>query len=100
ADIGRVDNVRVLSGAVTSLTPAIGLQPIIFDRTVPVGGSLGSDFLRVSNTGEGILNFVVTDNAPWLGVMFGSGTSAGPERTVLINYQTASMPVGDYTGSI
>lgn len=100
SDSGRVDNVRVLSGAVTSLTPAIGLQPGIFDRTVPAGSTLGGDFLRVSNTGEGTLSFVVTDNAPWLSVMFGTGTSAGPERTVLINYQTAAMPVGDYTGAI
>jgi hypothetical protein len=81
-DSGRVDNVRVLSGAVTALIPAIGFTPGAFDRTLPAGTTAG-DTLRVSNTGEGTLNFTLSDDAPWLSVTPTSGTSNGPNAPLL-----------------
>jgi hypothetical protein len=96
ADTGRVDNIRVLSGAVTEPTPAIGLSVRSIERTVQVGQSLPNDVFRVNNTGEGILNFTTSDNASWLFVLPTSATSAGPDRTVTLIYSTASVPIGDY----
>ncbi len=61
-DSGRLDAVRVLSGAVTGPTPAIGLAAGRVARTVEVGGSLSGDLILVSNTGEGVLDFSVSED--------------------------------------
>lgn len=99
ADSGRVDNVRVLSGAVAALTPAIGIVPGALERTLPAGAAAG-DILKVSNTGEGTLNFTVSDDAPWLSLAPASGASSGPERAIAVSYNTAPVTVGDYSGAI
>jgi hypothetical protein len=99
-DTGRVDNVHVLSGAVTAPAPAIGLNTTTIDRTVQSGQNLPADFLRVNNTGEGLLNFVVGNNASWLSVSPMNGSSPGPDRTLTINYTTAALAVGDYAATI
>jgi hypothetical protein len=99
ADSGRVDSVRVLSGAVTALTPAIGFSPGVLDRTLPAGMTAG-DVLKVSNTGEATLNFTLSDDAPWLTLTPANGASSGPERTIAVGYNTAPVAVGDYSGVI
>ena len=99
-DTGRVDNVRVLSGAVTGLTPAIGVSTIAIERTVQAGQTLPSHLLRVNNTGEGLLNFTASDNVSWLTVSPPNTNSPGPDRTLTLAYSTASLAVGDYTGTI
>src|SRR4030095_9716559 len=99
-DTGRVDNVRVLSGAVTAPVPDIGLSTTSIERTVQAGQNLPNDILRVNNTGEGVLNFTVSDNAPWLGASPTDGSSAGPEVTILLGYTTAGLGVGDYEATL
>jgi hypothetical protein len=96
SDTGRLDNIRVLSGAVTAPTPAIGVSTTLIERTVQVGQSLPTDVFRVRNTGEGILNVTISENAPWLGVSPASAVSAGPDRTVAVGFGTASLAIGDY----
>jgi hypothetical protein len=61
---------------------------------------LPSDVFKVSNPGEGVLNFSVTNNASWLSLTPVSGTSAGPEQQVTINYSTASLAADDYYAAI
>jgi hypothetical protein len=100
SDTGRVDNIRVLSGAVTAPTPVIGLSAGAVERTVQFGQSLPNDVLRVRNTGEGLLNFSVTKDVPWLTVSPVNGSSAGPERPLSLAYNTATLPVGDYEGVV
>jgi hypothetical protein len=95
-DTGRVDNVRVLSGAVTAPTPDLRVAPPTLERTIQAGRNPSSDVIRVSNAGEGTLNFVVNASVPWLGLTPASGTSAGPEQRVLASYNTAALAVGDY----
>jgi hypothetical protein len=99
-DTGRIDNVRLLSGAVTSPTPVIALSSREIERTVQTGQSLSPDTLRVYNSGEGILNFTVMENISWLGVSPVSGTSAGPERTLSLTYNTSGLSPGDYEGAL
>ncbi len=95
-DTGRVDNVRVLSGALTSLTPAISLAPARLERTEPLGGNPTPDILKVSNSGGGTLNFTVNDDAPWLTLTPANSSSNGPERAVSVLYNTAPLDVGDH----
>jgi hypothetical protein len=100
SDTGRVDNVRVLSGAVIAPAPAIATFPTAIEHTFPAGTSVASDVLKVSNTGEGILNFNASDDAAWLTLAPPAASSSGPERELAINYSTASLTVGDYAGTI
>ncbi|HEY2952779.1 MAG TPA: hypothetical protein VGK40_09360 [Verrucomicrobiae bacterium] len=95
-DTGRLDNIRVLSGAVTAQTPAITCSPAVIERTIPAGANLPNDVFKVSNSGEGVLSFTVNDNVPWCSVSPTNSTSAGPERIVTISYTTAGLAVGDY----
>src|SRR5205823_4053164 len=91
---------RVLSGAVTAPTPAIGLSPLALNHLVPAGGSLASDVFKVSNTGQGTLDFTVSKNASWLNVTPSGSASSGPERAVSVAYDLASLSVGDYAAAI
>lgn len=99
-DTGRVDNIRVLNGAVTAPAAAIGLSSTLFDRTAALGQDLPNDVLRVNNTGAGILHFTVTDNASWLAVSPAGASTPGPDRTVTLGYATASLAVGSYTAIV
>lgn len=100
SDTGRVDNIRVLSGAVTGPSPAMSLSRTSIERTVQAGQSLPNDIFHVSNTGEGILNFSVSDDAAWLSASPPAGSSPGPPRVVAIAYNVPGLGVGDYQGAI
>jgi hypothetical protein len=99
-DTGRVDNVRVLSGAVTSPNPVIALNTSTIERTVQLGQSLASDVVRIWNSGGGTLNFTLEENVPWLSVSPASGGNAGPERTISLAYNTAGLAAGDHEGVV
>ena len=95
-DTGRVDNIRVLSGAVTAPAPDLRVTPAMLERTVQSGQNDSGDVIRVSNSGEGTLNFNVSANVPWIGVQPIAGASAGPEQRVLVVSSTAALAVGDH----
>jgi len=76
------------------------VAPLALEHFIPQGRTLGSDVIKVSNTGEGTISFAVSNNAPWLAVGPGSGTSSGPEREVTLNYNLAALPVADYVAGI
>jgi hypothetical protein len=100
SDTGRVDNIRVLSGAVTAPVPAIAASPGEIERTVQAGQSLPNDIVRIRNTGEDVLNFNVVENISWLSVSPVSGSSPGPELTLSLAYNAAPLPVGDHEGLV
>ena len=103
SDTGRVDNIRVLSGAVTAPTPAIGLSTTTIERSVQAGQNLPNDVFRVSNTGEGVLYFAVSDSATWLNAFYplpDISASAGPPRPIAVTYNTVTLAVGDYDAVI
>jgi len=95
-DTGRVDNIRVLSGAVTAPTPDLQVIPAVLEHTLPGGQNYRGDVIRVSNSGDGTAFFTVTSSVPWLSVLPVGGSSAGPEQRVLLLYSTAALPVGDH----
>jgi len=99
-DTGRIDNIRVLSGAVTMPGPDLRVAPTMLERTIQSGQNHCCDVIRVNNSGEGVLNFNVTANVPWLGLLPAAGASAGPEQRVQASYNAASLPVGDYDAVI
>jgi hypothetical protein len=100
SDTGRIDNVRVLSGAVTGPSPAIGYSTVGIERTVQAGQNLPSELIHVSNTGEGVLNFTVSVNTNWLGVSPNAASSVGPRRAITLAYSTAALAVGNYAAAL
>jgi hypothetical protein len=99
ADLGRVDNVRVLSGAVTSLTPDAIANPPLLERTVPAG-VLAPDVLRIANRGGGTLQFALSTSEPWLSLTPATGITNGLESTVSVNCNTAQLGPGDHSAVI
>src|SRR5262249_8287573 len=99
-DTGRVDNIRVVSGAVAAPLPGIDLAPQAIEHFVPQGRVLGNDVFKVSNTGRGTLSFAVSNNVPWIEVCPQAGTSSGPEQRMTLIYDVAALPVGDQAAKI
>jgi hypothetical protein len=96
SDTGRIDNIRVLSGAVMAPAPLIGLSTASIEREVQSGQNPPNDVFQVGNTGEGVLNFTVSENAAWLSVSPNIASSSGPGRAVTLSYITSPLVVGDY----
>ena len=99
-DTGRLDNIRVLSGAVTAPGPELQVSPVLFEHTIQAGQNQPGDVLCVSNPGEGTANFSLTASVPWLSFVPISGNSSGPEQRVLAYYNTTALPVGDHDAVI
>jgi hypothetical protein len=99
-DTGRLDSVRLLSGAVTGPDPAIGLSAVRLERTLELGEDLAGDSFFVSNTGEGVLDFTVSEDLPWLTVSPAADSSPGPPRRVGVIYHTSGLAPGDHEGSL
>jgi hypothetical protein len=61
------------------------------------GASTGDQTFSISNSGEGTLNWTVTDNADWLHCSPGSGTESG---TVTVSIDPSGLSTGSHTGTI
>jgi hypothetical protein len=99
-DTSRIEAIRLLSGAVTGLAPAIAVSTERFEHTLQMGDGLPGDSFFVANSGEGILDFDVTDDVPWLTTSPAAGATAGPGRRVTITYDAAGLPEGDHEGTV
>jgi hypothetical protein len=99
-DTGRIDNVRVLSGAVRAPGPVLQVTPARLEHTVQAGQNYRGDVLRVNNSGEGTANFALTASVPWLSFVPAGSSSSGPEQRVLIFYNTAALSIGDHDAVI
>ncbi len=80
--------------------PMIQRSPASFARTVPQGEILSGDSFTVRNSGNGTLNYTITDNASWLSVSPASGSSTGETDTINITYDVAALTVNSYSATI
>ncbi len=80
--------------------PMITRSPASFTRNIIEGDGLPDDMFTVSNSGDGTLNYTVTDNATWLSVNPAAGSSTGSPNNHTITYNTASLAPGPYTGTV
>jgi len=90
----------VLFVSVSSGAQLIAREPTVFARSVYAGGNLSSNVFYVWNYGTGTLNYALSTDAGWLTVDPASGSSTGEHDRVQINYQTAALAVGSYTGQV
>ena len=87
--------------------------PPVFDETIPPeiavdrtqlnvgavinGSSTGAQTIYISNTGEGTLNWTITDDATWLSPTPSSGTG---NASVTVSVDASGLPAGTYTGTM
>jgi hypothetical protein len=80
--------------------PTIGRSPSTLSRTAVEGSNPANQTFTVANSGDGTLEYTITDNVPWLSASPSNGTSTGETDTITVIYNTASLPAGQYSGTI
>jgi len=80
--------------------PTISLSTSSLSPTTDEGSSPANDSFTVSNSGDGTLEYSITDDASWLSVSPTSGTSTGEADTITVSYSTASLEAGTYNATI
>lgn len=80
--------------------PMIEPSPTAINRSIPRGQHASADTFTIRNAGVGTLEYAISDNASWLSVSPTSGSATGETDSININYTTASLAKGNYTGTI
>ncbi|MBI3987290.1 MAG: hypothetical protein HY343_10235, partial [Lentisphaerae bacterium] len=86
---------------VMSVLPIPGVSPTNFFRSITVGTNASMQSFQVWNSaGMNALYYEIVSDAAWLSVTPTNGTSSGEYDPIVINYATASLAVGVYTGHL
>lgn len=81
--------------------PQISVSPKNVSFSAAVGGSNpSSQTIRVRNSGQGTLNYTITEDADWLTVSPASGTSTGNEVIHTLTVNTAGLATGTYSAVV
>jgi uncharacterized membrane protein YphA (DoxX/SURF4 family) len=81
--------------------PAITYSPSGFSFTATKGGSNpSSQTLEIWNSGNGTLNWSVSEDATWLSLDPISGSSTGEHDAVTVSVNISGMDAGDYNATI
>lgn len=102
---GFADNVEIDAGTdpldpnnKPSLTPILNVGSTSMGFVINDYSPLpGPHHTWVTNGGGGTLNFQVSDDAPWLFVTPGAGTTA---QTITVTYNHVGLPAGVYEGHV
>jgi hypothetical protein len=102
---GFADNVEINAGTdpldpnnKPSLTPILNVGSTSMGFEINGYSPLpGPHHTWVTNGGGGVLNFQVSDDAPWLFVTPGAGTAA---QTITVTYNHVGLPAGVYEGHV
>jgi hypothetical protein len=81
-------------------SPEIELSITELDVKAEYGVNRPSDVFTVRNSGGEPLNYILSDNMGWLTLSPLSGSSTGEADPITVNYATATMWIGTYTGTI
>ena len=85
----------------TSPEAVISRSPASMTFTGQQGGTNPAiQYLYVSNTGGGALNWSVTDNAAWLTLSPSTGSSTGETDNISVSANTGGLAAGTYYGTI
>jgi hypothetical protein len=81
--------------------PVISVTPTSLTFSSKVGASdPSSQSIKIRNSGEGTLNYSITDNANWLSVSPTSGSSTGGENSHTVSVSISGLNEGTHTGTI
>jgi hypothetical protein len=86
---------------VTAVVQAsISRNPSSLSANAVVGNNASAQTFNVWNLGGGMLNYSISIDQSWLSCNPTSGTSAGEQDTITVNYSTTSLSLGTYTATI
>jgi len=91
---------RVTVASTIPRPPKIKLSTRAFKHAVVAGKSLPEDKITLVNSGVAPLNYTINDNASWLSVSPLSGRNTGEPDIMIINYDTATLPPGQYSAVV
>jgi hypothetical protein len=102
ADPNAANSSQTVTVTVNVADPAATLScsPISLTPKCNAGGYPANGSFAVRNGGGGAMSYTITDDQPWMYVTPEDGTSPGDSDTINISYDTSSLPVGTYTGTI
>jgi hypothetical protein len=84
-----------------SCTPVLVATPDRLNFTAVAGAdSVFQQALTIINKGTGDLNWVTSDNSPWIEIQQASGTSGSQGSAVNVVVNVKNMSAGDYTGIV
>jgi hypothetical protein len=93
--LGTWDALRALP-----VSPALGTRLTPLSASCRQGGNPAPLSFGVRNTGGGTLGYEVTDDADWMSVSPGSGSSTSERDALTVTFDAASLPPGSYTGTV
>ncbi len=102
-DAAASNSPQTITVSLTVQTPAaIALDKTALSPTATVGHDAADDTFQVWDTGDLPLSYTVSDDATWLSVAPGSGTSTGTDdkQSHTVSYSTSGLAAGTYTGHI
>jgi hypothetical protein len=81
--------------------PTIAFSPSSFSFSAAEGGdNPASKTLKIWNSGTGMLNWSVSDNANWLSLSPTSGSSTGEKDEITVSVDISGIDAGDYDATI
>ncbi|MDD5165749.1 MAG: hypothetical protein PHG25_04430, partial [Candidatus Pacebacteria bacterium] len=81
--------------------PAIGIYPASLTFTGSIGGSNPADqYITLSNSGAGVLNWTATKTAAWLTISPTSGSISGTVTPITVSASLTGLTAGTYTDNI
>ncbi|MCB1231649.1 MAG: hypothetical protein KDN19_15370 [Verrucomicrobiae bacterium] len=79
---------------------AIAVSPSVVTTSTVQGSNPGASSFNVYNSASGTLDYTVSEEIDWLTVSPTSGSSTGENDPISLTFDSASLPVGVYTGEI
>jgi hypothetical protein len=86
--------------ALDALPPTIALSTSNLSPSANEGDDARGETFTVRNSGSGVLDYSVSDNATWLSVNPGAGSSMGEADTITVSYATSGLAAGNYNATI
>jgi len=80
--------------------PLLELSPTSLFTSVNLRSSPAPEVLLIWNPGFSNMNYTITDNVSWLSTSPSSGSSAGEVDTIDVQFDTAGLAAGSYTGAV
>jgi hypothetical protein len=93
-------HMQVVEWAANVPPPSISRFPAALSNSMPRRGNLADDFLTVSNSGKGVLNYHISVDVPWASAGVVNAAAGTEADIVTVHYSPWSLFSGLHTGTI
>ena len=98
--ISMLASAVLCAATLASAAPAITAEPSPLSSYCVLGYDAPAQTFQVWNTGDGTMDFTVSDSAAWLSCSPASGSSSGEQVLITVNYATGGLPLGTHNAVI